>query len=182
MNTIPVGALGFSATKGLMSKIIIWGDGAWMSHCFTCVGNLLGVPYLSEATFPRIKISPLKDYMHKKKRFELYDNPNIGVKLKETVLRKMHENSLGKPYGTLQLFGFAPVILFKKLFGIKIKNPIGMNKVCSEWNADFLNGIGWGDFDPNETKPSDIYNKIKADPEWKLIAFSHFGQKELIYC
>jgi hypothetical protein len=68
-------------------------------------------------------------------------------------------DNLGKPYGWLELFGFAWVCFCDKL-GIKVQNPLGdkaRSYICSELVVDILEELGY-EFknDSDSISPKDI--------------------------
>lgn len=181
MIIIPKGSIGFSASRTIIGRIIKYFTKSTWSHCFVTTGKMCHVPFLAEATFPRLRVAPIEFYQDKDQKFELWDIKHIDEETKRAALEKLF-GLIGTKYGTGQLVTASIPVLLKKI-GIKAGNPIGSGIVCSEFDMLFLTEIGFDlSFLKKDTvTPQDIYNIIAKNPNCVKIAESDFGTNEVTY-
>jgi len=178
---IPKGSIGFSTSKSSISWLIKWFTKSEWSHCFVTTGHMCDIPFLAEATFPRLRVAPLSFFQSKNQRFELWDIRGIDEEIKRLALVKLF-SLIGTRYGTGQLITASIPVMLKKI-GIKAGNPIGVGIVCSEFDMMFLTEIGFdlSSLKKNTVEPEDIYRIISAHKDCYRIAVSAFGTDEITY-
>lgn len=178
---IPKGSIGFSGSQTTIGKLIKWFTKSSWSHCFVMTGNMCRIPFLVEATFPRLRAAPLNFYQSKKQRFELWDLRGVDEETKRLALVKLF-GLIGTKYGTGQLVSASIPVLLKKL-GIKVGNPVGAGTVCSEFDMLFLLELGFdlSHLKKNKVTPQDIYDVISKHKDCYRIAVSGFGTIEITY-
>lgn len=171
------GDIFFSASNSWISKAIRWFTKSNVSHTGIIINNQKRKLVLEAAT-RQVHITTY-DKHYKKGYIEIY-RPKIDEKMVDKAIDCVISKHLEKPYGYLQLLGFAIVCLLKRI-GIKIKNPLKMHSICSEVSRDYgaflpLSEKAKQEFaklDPDTTSPDDLRNVIKNLPEsfervWEL--------------
>lgn len=177
------GLIGFSVTKGFISKAIQFFRGDCIySHTFVVFGpTAWGDDIVGEAGTFEVDLVPLKKYAHKDYRMELWEIDLSDVdpeKIKQASLKLT--KMVGKTYGYLQLVGFIWVWLLSK-FGWTVNNPFEGGVICSEYVFYFLKEIGYPmlnelGLDANNVAPDHLRMLLMADPAAKIVAHSDYGE------
>ncbi len=160
-DVIKRGMLGFSRNRSLLSKLIRWFTRQEWSHTFIILDydEDVGDHKIIEASTGGVRINSLEKYRedYHVELCELSDHDTeLGISAAETLL--------GSRYGYLQLIGYIPVVLLRRV-GIPVNNALTKGVVCSELAAEFLSAVlndpSWK-ARANETTPGDIYEAIRA--------------------
>jgi hypothetical protein len=160
------GAIGFSASKSWVSKVIRWFTRSDWSHTFIVIGEIEGVVLISEADWRGVQVARLDKYVGKCK-VQIWEPP-YGVATQQMVADAVRESlrRIESRYGFLQLVGFIPVILARRFLGMKIPNPAKGGTICSEHclrHLRILHPMGpWASMNRDAASPEDIHAPLES--------------------
>ncbi len=161
------GAIGFSASNSIISKLIRWFRRSRVSHTFIIInrGKRLLV---MEAGARQVHITSFKK--HYTRGYVVLYQPKVSERQIDKAIDILVPK-LEVGYGYLQLLGFALVSVLRWL-GWKIKNPIGWGIICSELVRDYLIALGFDEFkqiDKDTTAPDDLLRIIENSTKFERI-------------
>lgn len=166
------GTVGFASKKGnFISKAIRWFTQSKWSHTFIMYQVEPEALVVEAGTFEVLIDLPKKYDTHH--YVTAYFEP-VGFSGEEIEkgISKIRQK-IEVHYGWLQLVGFIPVVIFKRLFGKKISNPAKGGIICSELVLLYLRalepGAKWDHMDKNTTSPEDLFVEISGHPKFKLM-------------
>lgn len=166
------GAIGFSRQKGSwLSKAIRWFTRSKWSHTFIIYQVEPEILVAEAGTF-EVKLVPITKYESSKYVTTFFFPELIPVTDIEAGIKRARKE-IEKPYGWFQILGFIPVVVLKRLLGLKIKNPMRGGVICSELVLECLRGMEphkhWGSFQKDSVSPEDIYEELVAHPSFRRV-------------
>ena len=166
------GTIGFCTKRAnFISKVIRWFTGSKWSHTYVIRQVAPDILVLEASKF-QVQIVPINKYESRKYKNvfflpEGYDPAAVDRGL-EKAGAKIEQN-----YGWLQLLGFIPVIIARRLLGMRIKNLARGGVVCSELVLQFLKGMDpegpWKSLQKDTTSPEDLYPLIEGCAKFKKV-------------
>lgn len=161
------GSIGFSSGKGFFSNAIRFFSKSHWSHSFLITHPENTIPSVLEASQLVQKV-PYSRYGGVDHEIYEIDSPNIS-----NTLDYIYVTYAGAQYGYLQILWFMWRWL-NSLIGRKLteSNWFPNEIICSELVIDYLNALGepykslFEELDPNVVSPQDIYEIVKANPQW----------------
>lgn len=171
------GAIGFSRKKkSWISKIIRWFTRSEWSHTFIIYQDEPEILVAEAGTF-EVVLVPITKYESAKyvTTFFFPDPEKIGRDRIEAGISRARKN-IEKTYGWLQLLGFVPVVIAKRLLGLKIKNPMRGGVVCSELVLECLRGMEpgtkWTLMQKDSVFPEDLFEELVNHSSFKRVSSS----------
>lgn len=163
------GSIGFSKSPGnWISKIIRWFTRSNWNHTFV-VYQAEPEPLVVEASKFDVQLVPATKYDHKRYEVVYFTPSGYTPEAIEAGIACARRN-IEKSYGWMQLVGFIPVIVFRRLFGMKISNPMKGGVICSELALKYLQGLesqsSWANMDRNAVSPEDLFEALSKDPRF----------------
>lgn len=157
------GSIIFTTTRSWISKRIMDFDQEYSHILISATNTVDEHTFTLEADQFGVQGNDFESRLKKVKKFEIFE-----IQIPEEEIRKAVDSMfqyIGKSYGYLQLLGFMPVILLRKL-GIKIKNPFSKGLVCSEFVLKYLKRLPavrdlFAGLDSNTCSPQDILTIIR---------------------
>lgn len=130
--------VGFSRTNSIFSKLIMMFMSSNISHCYIRIeDSVLGVPVVIHSDFVGVVIEHADIFDKRNTAVEEYEivDDNLDASIKSNL------RFLGKGYDWMALFGWAPIIIFKRWIKRKIKNPTTDPKklICVDFVLHVLN-------------------------------------------
>lgn len=164
------GAIGFSRQKkNWLSKVIRWFTRSQWSHTFIIYQVEPEILVAEAGTF-EVKIVPITKYESRKYATTFFFPDHLPVTDIEIGIKRARAD-LEKPYGYLQILGFIPVVIAKRLLGLKIKNPMRGGMVCSELVLEYLRGADpmgrWMTLQKDSVSPEDIFEHLAAHTSFR---------------
>ena len=181
------GLIGLSTSRGFISKAIRWFRKDFHqdppSHAFVVFGELCGELIIGESTDPKLRLHPLKQYVHPGKRIELWEIEGIDKNIKKKAAQEMMIDYSGKWYGINNMLGFVWVWLNNK-FGKVVRNPWEKGVICSEYAKLYLDKIGYDepilqDLRPDDVAPDTIRKSFEHCAKAKIVGFSDYDSSEI---
>ena len=166
------GDVGFCTKRGnFLAKAIRWFTRSKWSHTYVIYQTEPEILVLEAGVF-QVQLVPFSKYESKKYVNAVMRPVNFMPDAIEKGLAKVKEK-IEAHYGWLQLIGFIPVVLFKRLLGMKISNPAKGGIICSELVLQYLRGLDpgchWDKMDRNATSPEDLFEELAIDSGFTLI-------------
>lgn len=166
------GAIGFSRQKrSWLSKIIRWFTRSKWSHTFIIYQVEPEILVAEAGTF-EVQLVPITKY-ESAKYVTTFFFPNMVhvARIESGVNRAMKD--IEKTYGWLQIIGFIPVVVLKRLLGLKIKNLMRGGIICSELVLECLRGMEpgtkWDLMQKDSVSPEDIFEELAIHPAFKRV-------------
>lgn len=166
------GTVGFCTKRAnFISKVIRWFTRSRWSHTYVIRQIDPDILVLEASTF-QVQLVPITKYESKKFsnaffRPEGFKDADISCGLMKA------EDKIETHYGWLQLLGNIPVIIVKRLFGLKIHNPSKGGVVCSELVLQYLRGLDpsgpWTSMDKDTVSPEDLYEILSTHPKFRKV-------------
>jgi len=181
------GLIGFSVTKGFISRAIQYFRGSKYSHTFIVFGPTpWGDDILGEAGTFGISLVPLQKYASEKYKMELWeiDMSEVDSEKLNAATRKL-TGMAGKTYGYLQLVGFVWIWLMNK-FGRRVDNPFEGGIICSEYSYYFLREVDYEmlndlGLNANSIAPDHLRLLLMADNKAKVVARSDYDEDTITW-
>lgn len=166
------GAIGFATKrKNWISRIIRWFTQSQWSHTFVVYQTEPEVLVVEAGTFT-VQLVPATKYESRKYTTVFLEPQTIPGDRIDAGIAKARDK-IESRYGWLQLVGFVPVIVFRRVFNKKISNPSKGGVVCSELVLQYLRGVEpgskWDAMDKNTVSPEDIYKELESHSSFKLV-------------
>jgi len=166
------GSVGFCSKKAnFISKIIRWFTRSKWSHTFIMY-QAEPEPLVVEAGTYEVLIDLPMKYESSKYVTGYFEPAGFSAEEVERGIAKIRQK-IEVHYGWLQLVGFIPVVIFRRLFGMKISNPARGGIICSELVLLYLRalepGSKWDSMDKNTTSPEDLFVEISAHPKFRMV-------------
>lgn len=166
------GTIGFCTKRAsFVSKVIRWFTRSRWSHTYVIRQVEPDILVLEASTF-QVQLVPVTKY-ESRKYANVFFRPE-GFKDADVSCGLMKaEEKIETHYGWLQLVGNIPVIIAKRLFGLKIRNLSRGGVVCSELVLQYLRGLDpsgpWGSLDKNTVSPEDLYEVLSSHMKFKKV-------------
>ena len=166
MNKLQIGDIGFSFKKRNLFSALVYAVSRWktksasskkISHCFIYMGDGL----IAESSFHGVAIVSIKKYENQK--YDLYFKRTTKIMTpqeQQTLWMHAAKQAGLTKYSYGQLF----VMLFGKIFNIRMKDYSKMDKVCSEFVSEDYRLIDinlTGKEDASEDTPLDLFDSEK---------------------
>ena len=169
----PKGAIGFSLKRrNWVSKIVAWFTTSRWSHTFVIYQDQPEVLVVEAGTL-QVQLVPIAKYQSSGYNVAYFSPVAFTPEQIDAGVAKARE-SIETTYGWLQILGFVPVIVSRRLFGRKISNPARGGIVCSELVLQYLRGIDpggkWAGMDKDAVSPEDLFSELALDDRFKLMA------------
>lgn len=154
--------IGITTNDTFYSRLVSSLTGSRYSHTFIMYkSELWGGWWIVQVDDKGIRKVPADIYLKQYKSIEIYE---CAIDLENGV--KAIRNYIGKKYDWLGIFGFWLKILWSKLFGVKILNPVNdeAKLFCSEMCMIILQTCdvpGTKYFDPSSTSPGMLYDFLE---------------------
>lgn len=166
------GTIGFcTKRRNFISRVIRWFTRSKWSHTYVIRQNEPDILVLEAGMF-QVQIVPITKYQSRKYA-NVYFQPDGFSQADITCGLMKAGEKIETHYGWLQLLGFIPVIMAKRLFGMKISNPSKGGVVCSELVLQYLRGLDpagpWGTLDKNTVSSEDLYEVLSKHAKFKLV-------------
>jgi hypothetical protein len=157
------GTIGFCRERSsFISKAIRWFTRSQWSHTYIIYQVDPEVLVLEAGKF-QVQLIPITKY-ESSKYVNVYFTPGLFLQGHVDAGIAKAKEKIEATYGWLQIFGFLPVIVAKRLLGMKISNPSKGGIVCSELVLQYLRGLEpggkWGSMDRNSVSPEDLYGEL----------------------
>jgi hypothetical protein len=167
------GAIGFSRKKrNWVSRIIAWFTRSQWSHTFIIYQDSPEI-LVVEAGMRQVQLVPISKYESSKYDVAYFAPDLVHMFKIEAGISKV-KGKIEAPYGMLQFVGFVPVIILRRLLGMKIPNPLRGGIVCSELVLQYLREIDpqgkWGGMDKNAVSPEDLFSALAMDNRFRPMA------------
>lgn len=161
------GAIGFCRKKdSFISKAIRWFTRSDWSHTYIIYQDNPEVLVVEAGTF-QVQLTPITKYESTKYSNVFFVPRHVDVSLIERGVKKVREK-IEATYGWLQILGFIPVVIAKRLLFMKISNPARAGVICSELVLIYLRelepGGPWDSMDRNAVSPEDLYQMLRNHP------------------
>lgn len=157
------GTIGFCTKRAnWVSRIIRWFTCSRWSHTYVIRQNTPDILVLEASKF-QVQIVPITKYESRKYK-NVFFLPD-GYK-PEDIDRGLERAGakIEQHYGWLQILGFIPVIIARRLLGMKIKNVARGGVVCSELVLQYLKGLDpegpWKILQKDTTSPEDLHQLL----------------------
>lgn len=166
------GTIGFCTKRAsFVSKVIRWFTRSRWSHTYVIRQVEPDILVLEASTF-QVQLVPITKY-ESRKFSNVFFRPE-GFKDADVSCGLMKaEDKIETHYGWLQLVGNIPVIIIKRLFGLKIHNPSKGGVVCSELVLQYLRGLEpsgpWNSMDKDTVSPEDLYEILSTHPKFRKV-------------
>ena len=165
------GTVGFTRKKGnFISKAIRWFTGSKWSHTFIMY-QVEPEPLVVEAGIFEVLIDLPAKYDTHHYVTAYFEPAGFSSEEIERGIARVR-SKIEVHYGWLQLLGFIPVVIFRRLFGLKISNPSKGGIICSELVLLYLRalepGSKWDSMDKNATSPEDLFVEISKHPKFRI--------------
>lgn len=166
------GSIGFSRQKGsLLSKAIRWFTGSKWSHTFI-VYQVDPEILVAEAGTFEVVLVPITKYESKKYETTFFFPDRIPFQEVQAGINRARKD-IGKVYGWLQILGFIPVVIAKRLLGLKIKNSMRGGIICSELVLECLRGMEpgnrWDHMQKDSVSPEDLFEELSIHPAFRRV-------------
>lgn len=171
--TYAKGSIGFCRTPGnWISKIIRWFTRSNWNHTFV-VYQAEPETLVVEASKYDVQLVPVTKYDSKKYQIVYFVPSGYSAEAVEAGIACARKN-IEKSYGWMQLVGFIPIIVAKRLLGMKISNPMKGGVICSELCLKYLQGMeppggAWSSMDRNAVSPEDLFEALLKDARFTKI-------------
>ncbi len=153
--------IGFSTTTGLLSRLIRWGTGARVSHCFIVYRcGVFGSDMVLEASGAGFRVMAWNKFDRANKLIAVYRLNLPDDHLRAGMVRLAAR--LGDAYDTMSLIGY----LLRSLFSLR-RVPFNDRKklVCSEAVALYLQSVGVHVGRASVVTPRDLFELAQREPE-----------------
>lgn len=166
------GTIGFCTNRrSFISKVIRWFTRSRWSHTYVIRQTDPDILVLEAGKY-QVQIVPITKYESSKYQ-NVFFVPE-GFKSEDIALGLMAAgDKIEANYGWLQLVGNIPVIIMKRLFGMKISNPSKGGIVCSELVLQYLRGLDptgpWRSLDRNTVSPEDLCEVLSSHAKFKKV-------------
>jgi hypothetical protein len=166
------GTIGFSRKKAnFISKVIRWFTRSQWSHTYIIYQDAPEILVVEAGTFT-VQLVPITKYESAKYVNTFFVPRHVSVELVEAGIKKVQEK-VEATYGWLQLIGFIPVVIARRLLGMTISNPARGGIICSELVLIYLREADpdgpWKDADRNAVSPEDIYEELLLSPLFEKV-------------
>ena len=156
------GSVGLAIGATWISRTIAWFLKSNYSHTFLGLHYGAGQgrlgPMILEADSHGVEIDALDVYAKREKLIELYE-PLLAKSLVSKAMDAIFEKYHRSHYGYLQLLGFVPIFLLRRI-GIRVGNFFGGGIICSELIWEYLRELGFKEIyqskKANSVTPGDV--------------------------
>ena len=153
--------IGFSTTSGLLSRLIRWGTGARVSHCFIVYRcGVFGSDMVLEASGSGFRVMAWNKFDRGNRLIAVYRLHRPDDDLRGGMIRLGPR--LGDAYDTLSLVGY----LLRSVFSLR-RVPFNSRKklVCSEAVALYLQSVGVDVGRASVVTPRDLFDLAQREPD-----------------
>jgi hypothetical protein len=166
------GTIGFCRKKaGLLSKVIRWFTRSDWSHTYIIYQDTPEI-LVAEAGTCQVQLVPITKYESSKYANVFFVPRHVDVSLIENGTKKVR-GKIETTYGWLQILGFIPMVIARRLLFMKIPNPARAGIICSELVLLYLRelepGYLWDSLDRNAVSPEDLYKMLLIHPGFEKV-------------